>query len=79
LAIRNFKICHRRERSYLRDLVIEVRKKVLMKLTFPHVHPRIRAVTIRIGRVRGVGCLSSGNKSQTIYCITCQNRRRIFY
>ena len=55
--IRNLKICHRRERSYLRDLVIEVRRKVcfvvLMKLIFPHVHPRIREVTIRIGRWRG--------------------------
>jgi len=85
LAIRNLKICLRRERSYLRDLVIEVRKKVscvvLMKLIFPHVHPRIRAVTIRIGPWRGSGesCLSSYNKRQTIYCSTCQKRRRIFY
>jgi len=43
LVICNLKICHRRERSYLRDLMIEVRRKVscvvLMERIFPHVHP----------------------------------------
>jgi hypothetical protein len=41
--------------------VIEVRRKVccvvLVEYIFPDVHPRIRAVTIRIGRWRGDGAV----------------------
>ena len=85
LALRNLKICHRRERSYLRDLVIEVRREVSCNSSdetyiFPHVHPRIRAVTIRIGRGWGGWAVCRAvSRAKTIYCSTCQKRRRIFY
>jgi hypothetical protein len=49
----------------LRDIVIEVRREVswvvLVKLIFPHVHPRIRAVMIRIGRGSGAVCGAEPN------------------
>jgi hypothetical protein len=65
LAICNLKIYNRRERSYLRDLVIEVRRKVscvvLVKLTFTRVHPRIRVLRIRIGRGSGAVCRAEPN------------------